>query len=175
MQRIVIRTAKEKDVEALVAMRLELMEHVLESDPAASRVSERGREAVRPEIIARLKEDTNFLAIAETEDGTLVGMALAEMIANIYRVPDAFGHIHWLYVRPEFRRNGIAARLVRVICEFFKEWNLREITVGFVARNREAAVFWRALGFSPRIVHANIALDLLVEKSDRHCDSFEKS
>jgi len=158
---IVIRTAEVEDIDALVWMRMALQEHLEKCDPEVWRISEKGQSITRQEITARLASGNNRFVIAETEGKRPIGMVLAEIVTNEYIEPSVYGHIHWLYVKESERRLGIGRILVRRSCDFFRARGIEQITVGYVVRNTEAANFWPALGFEPRLLQAGVSIDEL--------------
>ncbi len=166
MNNIIIRKANERDIEALVGMRTALQKHLEERDPEVWTFTGEGYAAVRNDIMLRLESKACYIAIAETSGGKPAGMVMAEIVKNIGVVPELYGHIHWLYVKEPVRRFGIGKRLVQFTNVFFSARNIDYVTVGYVINNRDAATFWPALGFKPRVMHSIITRDQLSHLTD---------
>jgi ribosomal protein S18 acetylase RimI-like enzyme len=59
------------------------------------------------------------------------------------------------------RRAGVGSRLVALLCRFFASEDVVDVTLRYVVGNEEAAKFWSALGFSPRIITAGTGREAL--------------
>jgi GNAT superfamily N-acetyltransferase len=73
-------------------------------------------------------------------------------------------------VHASHRRRGVASRLVAAICRFFTDQGAADISLRYVIGNDEAAGFWQALGFVPRIVTAGAALETVQDRLRRGQD-----
>ncbi len=142
----------------MVEMRLALQAHLEMRDPNVWKFSDRGREAVRGDIKSRFAKNNCFMVVAEAEEKIPIGIMLAEVVTDIHREPERFGHIHWLYILEGARRVGLGREFVRFACRFFSVWEVGEVTIGYVVKNTEAEAFWNALGFQPRVLHSGTGL-----------------
>ena len=87
-----------------------------------------------------LYNDTASYLVAE-EDGKIVGYA------GLHVVLDE-GYIDNVAVLPEYRRQGLARRLIEVYCRF-GEVNLAFLTLEVRASNEAAIALYESLGFHP--------------------------
>ncbi len=92
--------------------------------------------------------------VAEHRDEGVVGVAFGRVVANHRYDPAVAGNVDQVYVRPDHRRQGIATRLVAEVCRFFVQEGVTDLSLRYVIGNDEAAGFWQALGFAPRIITA---------------------
>jgi len=125
---VVLRPATEADVPAVLALWIDAGAHPTTTDDALS-------------VRAVLARDGEALVVAERR-GRLVGTLIATW--DGWR-----GNMYRLAVRPEERRRGIAARLVRHAETRLRAEGCRRVTA-LVARDDEGAVeFWTALRYAP--------------------------
>ena len=171
MSSIVLRKAKNEDLEEFIQMRIAIQKHVEKSDPGEWRFSDEGIVAVRKEIRLRLESKMCFLGVAETSTGKIAGMVMAEIVKNYGVVPELYGHIHWLYVKEPARRHGIGRKLIQFTSDFFASWGVEFVTVGYVVDNPEAAAFWPSMGFRNRVMHSFITRDKLSNVSENTTDN----
>ena len=61
--------------------------------------------------------------------------------------PAVFAWVHDLFVRPEYRRRGVATALMAVAESFLRSRGARELRLGVIDRNADARVLYRRLGF----------------------------
>ena len=73
-------------------------------------------------------------------DGQIVGSIIAAF--DGWR-----GHVYRMAVHPEFRRRGIARRLVETAHEAFSRWGVRRITALVEKDHGWAVSFWSAVGY----------------------------
>ena len=88
-----------------------------------------------------LYQDTASFLVAEREDGFVVGYAGLQVVLDE-------GYIDNVAVLPDYRRQGIARRLVEVYCRF-GEMHLAFLTLEVRASNEAALALYHELGFLP--------------------------
>lgn len=88
-----------------------------------------------------LYQDTASYLVAEDESGRVLGYA------GLHVVLDE-GYIDNVAVLPDYRRQGIARRLIEVFCRF-GEANLAFLTLEVRASNEAAIALYEHLGFAP--------------------------
>jgi GNAT superfamily N-acetyltransferase len=69
------------------------------------------------------------------------------------------GFIADVYVDPEFRRQGIARRLVETINKWFTEQGVRHVEWQVAVANADGTHFWEALGGQAITVRMRVRLD----------------
>jgi GNAT superfamily N-acetyltransferase len=78
--------------------------------------------------------------------------------------PSRAGIVDQAFVRADHRRAGMGARLVAGLCRFFADEGVDDLSLRYVVANEEAAGFWTALGFSPRITTAGARCQSVIER-----------
>jgi ribosomal protein S18 acetylase RimI-like enzyme len=73
-------------------------------------------------------------------DGHLDGMAKGELRHGV-------GHVTFVYLRPEARRQGLGKALLRELNRYFREAGVEYVTLGVDLSNEEGLAVWRRLGF----------------------------
>lgn len=104
-----------------------------------------------------LKRNPETCFIAENNGGQIIG---AIMVGTDGRR----GYIYHTAVSPDFRRQGIAKRLVYTILEALQKLNINKVALVVFERNSDGNKFWESVGFTVRsdIVYRNLALTDIV-------------
>jgi GNAT superfamily N-acetyltransferase len=107
------------------------------------------------EVARRFREaldaEDRVVLVAE-DDGEVVGMAYAEVM-----VPSRFSNeraleLSGVVVRSGYRGQGVGRALVEEAARFAKEKDVGWIELKSFWPNKTSMEFWRALGFTPRVV-----------------------
>jgi GNAT superfamily N-acetyltransferase len=145
-----IRPARESDRQALFQLWAELIEYhrKLAADLPGT---DAGPEALRSELDRGLGSPSCRLLVGELA-GEIVGFLFAEVESRVRSGGgrDSVGWLHETYVRPEWRRRGVADALVRASLAWLRERGVRRVSVRVEAANPEALGFWRRQGFEDR-------------------------
>ncbi len=157
----VIRPARAADLDRLEEMLLALQDHVEGANADLWRMKPEGREGLRSQIANRLGAPASRAVVAEHRDDGVVGVVFGRVVTNNRYEPPLAGLVDQVYVRPGHRRQGVAGGLVAEICRFFAEQGVGDVSLRYAVGNDEAAGFWQALGFVPRIVIAGAALEAI--------------
>ena len=82
-------------------------------------------------------------------DGTIAGFicAVAAMSPGSPDDPATFAWVHDIYVRPAYRRRGIATALMAAAESFVTSRGARELRLGVIDRNADAQALYQELGF----------------------------
>ena len=80
------------------------------------------------------------ILVAE-RDGQVIGMAKGDFRPGL-------GHVSFVYVRPEARRQGIGKALLRELAAFFRDEGVEHVTLNVDVTNDEALAVWHRLGFA---------------------------
>jgi GNAT superfamily N-acetyltransferase len=93
------------------------------------------------------------ITVVADDDGRLVGFASATVGANLPdRLPERLVNIGYLFVSPDYRRQGIARRLF----EALRQWastqpGVVHMEMPVLEGDTAAEAFWTSLGFQPFI------------------------
>jgi GNAT superfamily N-acetyltransferase len=142
----VVRAARARDAERLVALWSALLEHHRPLGPAW-RVAAGAEDEWRALLARLLAEPDAALLVWEDENG-VSGFCTAQ----IARAPGVAAErarceITDLFVSKEMRRRGIGTALVACALRWCEERGVRRVEVRVAAENSEGQAFWRALGF----------------------------
>lgn len=79
-------------------------------------------------------------------DGDLAGVVLASRFLSLKVAGEALW-IEELYVKPEYRRRGIAGRLVETVLDWAEDQGFKGVELEAYHMNTGASVLYRSLGF----------------------------
>jgi len=163
MEDLVIRNAMMSDLEEIVKFRLSFQRHMEASNPKVWRITEEGQAHLREDTEQKVVDEGGRMVVA-VKDEKLIGVAYGEVSHRTDYTPNIIGQISIVYVREEFRRQGVGRRLVEELCQFFSSEEVEEVTLNYVIGNKEAEGFWTALGFEPVRISANLRFAELEER-----------
>ncbi len=111
-------------------------------------VKRRARELFASEMAQRASDPDSLLSVAEL-DGELVGFCFSYVSRKprYFRL-GKFGFIGDLFVRPEYRRQGIGHDLVRAAMKFFEKNKVKQVELLVAIKNEDTIKFWESIGFS---------------------------
>lgn len=154
--------------EQTVKQELEIREMVLEDLPAVFALGERLFTAEKWPNLYRTWEEYNlislfasageFCLVAEI-DGRLAGFALGSLIAK-RRSAWSYGYLEWLGVAPEWKRNGIAQKLLKELTDLFIDEGARMLMVDTEQDNQGALQFFKSQGFGNPVEHVYLSKNL---------------
>ena len=150
-----IRPAQPSDVEALVAMRLRINEHMIARNADTWRMSEQQKRAQQAVYLTDLANEEKRILVAAEGDGTLVGMSVGSIRRHEEMAPSVSGRVDDVWVAPEFRQSGIARALLSGLVAFFKDNGVDDLVLNYAAGNTEAEATWAKLGFRPIVTIAS--------------------
>ena len=157
----IVRPAGMADLDRLEELLLALQDHIEQANPELWRMKPEGREALRAQVANRLGTAAGTALVAEHPEDGVVGVIFARVVANHRYEPHLAGLVDQAYVRADHRRRGLASRLVAEVCRFFAEQGVSDVSLRYVVGNDEAAAFWQAVGFVPRIITAGATLEAI--------------
>ncbi len=147
-----IRPAVEADLDAIVELWFELMEHHRQINDRFWQPAPDAAEKMRAWLGEEVRDPARCLLVAELQ-GQVVGFIHGQMSGGPPPVaPRRDGEITDLYVVPAFRRQGLARALVEALSGWFGGQGAEKIVLSAAVDNAEAGGFWRALGFEP-VIH----------------------
>ena len=160
-----IRRANDEDIPRAVELWLEMMRRHQEFDPRID-LSRTARAAYQSYLMLHARSEKSILLVAEDADG-VQGFCCAYVCANLPMfTPPEFGLISDIYVRPEFRRQGLGTRMVRRVTDAFKKQGVRSAHLQVYHKNEKGKAFWRARGFEPFVDRMYLDLDNPEETSE---------
>jgi len=159
-----LRPARAADLERLVELLLALQDQIERSNPDLWRMKPDARHNLKGQISGRLKAADSCALVAEHDEDGVVGAIFGRIIVNNRYTPSRAGQIDQAFVRPDHRRLGVGSRLVALLCGFFAAAGVEDVSLRYVAGNEEAAAFWSALGFAPRIITAGSRREALEQR-----------
>ena len=99
------------------------------------------------EVAAHLEGNPHLCYVAEA-DGQIVGFALGE---ESYQILDNTGHLEWVAVAPEYRRQGVATRLIETLVRVYQELGKEQVVTDISSENAASRGMARKSGFSEGI------------------------
>jgi ribosomal protein S18 acetylase RimI-like enzyme len=102
--------------------------------------------------------DSEIALVAEDDDGTPVGFALARR-----RAP-GFGTLTDLYVARDARRSGIGTELIREVLSAFRASDIHHLDLEVLASNHVARSLYARWGLKDEVVIMTASVEALVEK-----------
>ena len=149
MNRIEVRRASKRDIDAIVPLWREMMELHQEIEPANWTMAPDADEIFRSYLAQCLDDPEHMIAVAVSA-GELVGFIHA---SRAYRppvvTPQAQGAVNGIGVTANARRQGIGRMLVEEAMRWFRGQGLAVAKAGWAAANPLSAPFWIAQGFRP--------------------------
>jgi ribosomal protein S18 acetylase RimI-like enzyme len=88
--------------------------------------------------------------MAERADAAFLVVELEErLVGSVIATFDGWrGHLYRLAVHPEYRRRGIARRLIRHAETTLSEWGVRRVSALVESDHQWAVSFWEAAGYT---------------------------
>jgi GNAT superfamily N-acetyltransferase len=147
-----IRLARKQDLDQLETLLLDLQDHLEAANSDLWQMKPEARRGLRAQIANRLQAGDSHTLVAEHARDGVVGILSGRLVRNTRYVPPQAGTIDQAFVRADHRRYGVGTALVAAICRSFSGQGVDDLSLRYVVGNEEAAAFWAALGFRPRIV-----------------------
>lgn len=145
--RIVVREASPRDLEAVVSLRLALLrehpEHPIYGRLRAD-VSDRAREL----FANQLRSTMEAIFLAERRDAVVGVLRCVESIGSPLLEPARYAYVSSVYVRPDARRRGALRALLCSAERWARKRGLDQMRLHNVAGSAAAEGAWSALGFS---------------------------
>ncbi|MGC9333556.1 MAG: GNAT family N-acetyltransferase [Anaerolineae bacterium] len=162
-----VRPALITDVDRLVGLLAALQDHVETSNATIWEMTAEARRNLRGQVVSRVGAENGCALVAEYAQDGIVGMAFGRVVTNNRYQPSRAGLVDQVYVVPEHRHKGAGRRLVAEMCQFFAGEGVDDLSLRYVVGNAEAAAFWTAMGFEPRIITAGASRQQVEAALDR--------
>lgn len=145
---VTVRVATPKDLDVVVELRLALLREHADS-PLYGRLRPDARRRAERMYAAQLATPGEVIFLAEEGRETLgILRCLAAQGAPLL-LPERYGYISSVYVRPRARRRGVLRALMDAAERWCEERGLDELRLHNAAENDVANATWAALGFAP--------------------------
>ncbi len=141
-----VRPPVEGDLETLAQLILRFYRFNEEFDPAWAVVGDAEEKA--REVARRYIEGEGLTLVALVDD-KVVGYLHAEIRENPMLATGRLGVITELYVHPQYRRRGLASRLVEEAARRLAERGVEHVAAEFPSKNYVAEAFYSKRGFRP--------------------------
>jgi GNAT superfamily N-acetyltransferase len=149
-----IRPARKADLDRITELVLALQDYLEACNPDLWQMTGQARANLKGQLAGRLNAAGACALVAEHERDGVVGVISGRVVTNKSYVPERAGLVDQAFVRQDHRRNRVGSLLVAELCRFFAQEGVDDLSLRYVVGNSEAASFWTALGFAPRIVTA---------------------
>lgn len=152
-----IRDAEEDDLDEVVCLWEELVEHHRTYSDHFE-LSRGGRAAWQRYLEEKFSEPSTKLIVAD-EDGHLVGfmLCLLDPAKPIFK-QKAVGVIPDAYVAKKRRKKGVMKEMLAVALRWFDKNKVRAVEVSILSGNLEARTAWAQLGFKAFMIRKRIDL-----------------
>ena len=99
------------------------------------------------EVADHLEGNPGLCFVAEA-DGRVVGFTLGDAS---FEILEDTGHLEWIAVAPEYRRRGVAARLIDRAVETFRELGKKRVVADIASGNAASRAMAARTGFTEGI------------------------
>jgi ribosomal protein S18 acetylase RimI-like enzyme len=141
-----IRPARDSDVDAIASLWLELVAYHVQVDAMLPSATEHGERSYARRIRDQLPNRSACVLVAEV-DSQVIGYVLGvivELIPEMFQ-QEPSGFLADIYVKAEYRRDGVGRGLVQALATWFASKGLRYFEWHVAAQNSEGIAFWKAL------------------------------
>lgn len=149
-----IRPAQRTDLDRLAELLLALQDHLEAVNPDLWRMTPQARANLKGQLASRLTAANTCMLVAEHSEDGIIGFISGRIARNKSYEPERAGLVDQAFVRADHRRARVGTRLVAELCRFFAAEGVNDLSLRYVMDNEQAARFWSALGFTPRIITA---------------------
>ena len=146
MTGISVRRATIADLDAVVALRLALLREYPEH-PIYGRLRADAEQRARPVFEAQLDVEHEVIFLAEHERQPIGVLRCVDTIASALLMPERYCYVSSVYVRPEYRRQGVLTLLLARARDWCSRRGLTEMRLHNVGSRASAAAAWDAAGF----------------------------
>jgi GNAT superfamily N-acetyltransferase len=145
MAGVLVRRATASDLDTIVALRLALLREYPDH-PIYGRLRPDAERRARPVFATQLDSDSEAMFLAERDHAAIGLIRCVESVASPLLIPDRYCYVSSVYVRPEYRRQGVLRELFEHARAWCRARGLTEMRLHNVGRAATSAA-WDALGF----------------------------
>ena len=144
---LTVRRATLDDLETVVALRLALLREYPEH-PVYGRLRPDAELRAHAVFAAQIESPSEAQYLAELADVGAVGLIrCVESISSPLLDPDRYCYISSVYVKPEWRRQGVLRAMMDAAQAWARRRGLTEMRLHNVGSRESAAAAWDSLGF----------------------------
>lgn len=143
---VVVRQAQAGDLDAVIAMRIALLESS-RRNPAYRRLRRDLAEVARPLMAAQLADGRCLTLIAAAGKDAIGMLRCTLSLASPLHDPPRHAYVLSVYVAPAQRRRGVLTMLLRHAREWCVQHGAAEMRLHCAVENRVGNAAWKALGF----------------------------
>ncbi len=141
-----IRKAERDDFDELLKLKLEAKEQEKKFNPKLKTSNDVLRHYKRY-LTRDLNSEWRKILIA-TKGNQIIGMILGKIFRSMYiNGHERIGYMTNLYVKEEYRKNGVAMKLINSLFNWFKSKDCKELTLEVYEKNNKAKQLFTKLGF----------------------------
>lgn len=156
----IIRDARESDVDALVAMRHRLLDHILRSNADLWPMSLERQAALPQAYRDYIAAGDTCVVVADRPGGdALVGMAVGHVAGVNDYIPPGSSKIFSVWVEPDDRRRGLCKAMMRRLIDWQRGRGVGKLVLEYTNGNSGAEATWHNMGFTPVYTTATAMLD----------------
>jgi len=143
-----IRKATKKDIKDMQEMTLSLFKRFEELDKTDELDYSYWLSRRQYKNFEKLLKKKDYMFYIAEENKKIMGYVQGCIFKNypIFKIKKK-GLIDCLFVKPEYRKKGIAKKLTNSLLRWFKTKKIKDFTLGTQARDKEAIKFWKNCGF----------------------------
>lgn len=143
---LTVRRASASDLDVVVELRLALLREYAEH-PVYGRLRPDAAKRARPIFAMQLDSENEVVLLAEKGGGAVGLVRCIEMISSPLLEPDRYCYLSSVYVRPEWRRQGVLSALFDRALAWCRSRGMTEMRLHNVPSRESTAAAWDALGF----------------------------
>lgn len=154
---VVIREAKDDDLQALIECHSFFMEHHIANDIRFTlRVG--ASDKWEDQIISAIKDPDTYVLVAQ-QKSKVIGCAyvIIKLGASDFG-SEKIGYICDVYVEKNYRRMGIAKRFLSKAINWLKQREIDTIEASWSVHSEEAKKTWPSLGFVPISINGQLKI-----------------
>jgi GNAT superfamily N-acetyltransferase len=145
--RVRVREAAPRDLDAVIALRLELLrEHP--DHPIYGRLRPDVGDRARGLFATQLRSTMEVIFLGELDEAVVGVMRCVESMGSPLLDPARYAYVSSTYVRPEARRRGVLRALLGAADRWSRARGLDQMRLHNVAGSAVAEAAWSSLGFS---------------------------
>jgi ribosomal protein S18 acetylase RimI-like enzyme len=143
---MIVRRATSADLDTVVALRIALLREY-SGHPIYGRLRSDAEARARPVFAAQLDSQNEVIYLAEAANLAIGLMRCVESASSPLLIPDRYCYISSVYVRPDYRRQGVLHQLFERARAWCEGRGLTEMRLHNVGSREASAAAWDSLGF----------------------------